>query len=198
MPKLRQTPSGKTGLGNLARYIIRACFSQERMLYVPAENSADGVAKVIYTSKDRKSRKVFNALDWPARLTTYIPGRYEQTVRYNGWYSNKSRGMRKKAGPDDIIPAVMPNELSSKESRQNRGRLIQKIYEVDPLVCPKCQGSMKIISFIDELDVIEKILGHLDLWDVRNHDPPQKVSDYILELVCDETGYWNPVFDEWY
>ena len=27
-------------------------------------------------------------------------------------------------------------------------RLIQKIYEVDPLVCPKCQGQMKIIFFI--------------------------------------------------
>ena len=44
----------KTGLGNLARYIIRACFSQERMVYVPAEDSADGVAKGVYTSKDRK------------------------------------------------------------------------------------------------------------------------------------------------
>ncbi len=106
--------------------------------------------------------------------------------------------MRKKAGTEDTIPAVMSNELSSKESRQNWARLIQKIYEVDPLVCPKCQGSMKIISFIDELDVIEKILRHLDLWDVRNHDPPQRVSDYILEIVCDDTDSRIPVFDEWY
>jgi hypothetical protein len=52
----------KTGLGNLARYIIRACFSQERMVYVPAKKSDDGVAKVIYTSKDRKTRKVFKFL----------------------------------------------------------------------------------------------------------------------------------------
>jgi len=48
--------------------------------------------------------------------------------------------MRKKAGMDDTIPAVMPNKTSSKESRQNWARLIRKIYEVDPLVCPKCQG----------------------------------------------------------
>ncbi len=63
---------------------------------------------------DGKIRKVFTALDWLARLTTHIPGRYEQTVRYYGWYSNKSRGMRKKAGTDDTIPAVMPNDISSK------------------------------------------------------------------------------------
>ncbi len=41
-------------------------------------------AKVVYTSKDRKFRKTFNALDWLARLVTHIPGRYEQTVRYYG------------------------------------------------------------------------------------------------------------------
>jgi len=83
-----------------------------------------------------------------------------QALYWKIWkkFSNKSRGMRKKAGTDDTIPAVMPNDLSSKKSRQNWARLIQKIYEVDPLVCPKCQGSMKIISFIEELDVIEKIL----------------------------------------
>ncbi len=88
------------------------------MVYVPAEASDDSTAKVIYTSKDRKSRKTFNALDWLARLVTHIPGRYEQTVRYYGYYSNKSRGMRKKAGRDDSIPAVMPKEMASKESRQ--------------------------------------------------------------------------------
>ncbi len=109
----------KTGLGNLARYIIRACFSQERMVYIPVEESDDIVAKVINTSKDRKSRKVFCALDWLARLVTHIPGRYEQTVRYYGYYSNKFRGMRKKAGAGDAIPAIIPNEMSSKASRLN-------------------------------------------------------------------------------
>jgi hypothetical protein len=97
------------------------------MIYISAEKSNDSIDKVIYTSKDRKSRKFFSALDWPARLVTHIPGRYEETVRYYGWYSNKSRGMRKKAGTDDTIPAVMPNEMFSKESRQNWARLIQKI-----------------------------------------------------------------------
>jgi hypothetical protein len=34
------------------------------MIYLPAEESTDGVAKVGYTAKDRKSQKVFNALEW--------------------------------------------------------------------------------------------------------------------------------------
>ena len=45
---------------------------------------------------------------------------------------------------------------------------------------------MHIISFIEELDIIEKILRHLGLWDIRNHDPPQPVtSDYIPDLLYD-------------
>ncbi len=63
----RIEPDDKAGLGNLARYIIRACFSQERMVYISAKKSDDGVAKVIYTSKDKKSRKVFHAFDWFAQ-----------------------------------------------------------------------------------------------------------------------------------
>ncbi len=98
---------------------------------LPAEKSDDGVAKIIYTAKDGKSQKMFNALDWLARLVTHIPGRYEHTVRYYGYFSNKSRGMRKKAETDNTIPTIMQNKMSSKEARQNWARLIQKIYEYD-------------------------------------------------------------------
>ncbi|MFB0521435.1 MAG: hypothetical protein ACETWD_08420 [Desulfatiglandales bacterium] len=40
---------------------------------------------------------------------------------------------------------------------------IQKIYEVDPLICPKCQGRMKIIGFIEEKEGVVKILKQLGL-----------------------------------
>ena len=42
-----------------------------------------------------------------------------------------------------------------------------KIYEVDPLVCPKCQGAMRIISSIEDPSVIRDILNHLGIWLVR-------------------------------
>jgi hypothetical protein len=79
-------------------------------------------------------------------------------VRYYGFYSNKSRGFRKKAGTDDDIPALIESEVLSKEFRKNWARLIQKIYNVNPLVCPKCLGPMRIIAFIDDSKAIEKIL----------------------------------------
>jgi len=49
-------------------------------------------------------------------------------------------------------------EESSKEYRKNWARLISKIYEVDPLTGPKCHGPIRVISFIEDQDVIKKIL----------------------------------------
>lgn len=191
-------PDDHDALERLARYIIRACFSSERMVYIPAEKTPDGIAKVIYTSKDGKSSQTFDALDWLARLVTHVPGRYEHTVRYYGYYSNKSRGMRKKADADEQIATIAPNELSPKQFAQSWARLIQKIYEVDPLVCPKCQGEMRIIAFIEDATLIQVILKHLGLWETNNHGPPSRNSSHTAnELTVDESYSQLPQIDHW-
>ncbi len=50
--------------------------------------------------------------------------------------------------------------------------LIQRIYNADPLLCPKCGGTMEIMAFIEarQDDVVRKILEHCGLW----HDPPAR------------------------
>jgi len=42
------------------------------MTYVAAQDTSDGIAKVIYQSKDAKTSKTFDALDWLAQLATHI------------------------------------------------------------------------------------------------------------------------------
>jgi hypothetical protein len=71
------------------------------------------------------------------------------------------RELRKKAATDDQIPAPIESEVSPKEFRKNWVRLIQKNYNIIPLLCPKCLGLRKIISFIEDEEVIGKILKHL-------------------------------------
>jgi hypothetical protein len=51
---------------------------------------------------------------------------------------------------------------------------IRKVYETDPLICPKCQGELSVINFIDEPDVIRKILQHLGLRE-ESHASPGKI-----------------------
>ena len=45
--------------------------------------------------------------------------------------------------------------------RRRRRELIKRIYEVDPLVCPRCKGVMHIVAFIIDRAVVEKTLRHL-------------------------------------
>ena len=163
----RISPKDDKAMENLARYIIRASFSQERMRYLEQEG------KVIYTAKNGRASKTFPALEWLAAMCSHIPNRGEQMVRYYGYYSNVSRGKRKEAGTDDAIPCILEPEGHLKTLRKNWARFIQKIYEVDPLVCPKCQGVMRIISFIEDQQVIRDILTHLGLWLVRSRPPPK-------------------------
>jgi len=53
------------------------------------------------------------------------------------------------------VPCILEADKSSKEYRKNWARLIQKIYEVDPLTCPKCRGTMRIISLCEAIDYVK-------------------------------------------
>ena len=169
----RIQPGNEDAIENLARYIIRASFSQERMKYIPEES------KVVYRSKDGKEEKVFGALEWLAAMCSHVPNKGQQMVRYFGFYSNVARGKRKKKDEDGLIPSILEPDGSTKEHKRNWARLIQKIYEVDPLTCAKCQGKMRIIAFIERPDVIKKILQHLGLWDRKARPPPKNVDPKI-------------------
>jgi hypothetical protein len=69
---------------------------------------------------------------------------------------------------------------TSPAKRKEWARLIQKIYEVDPLTCPKCKGAMKIISFIDQPEVIKAILQHVGLWETQKRPPPKTKSPLLV------------------
>jgi hypothetical protein len=91
--------------------------------------------QVGYKSNAGKETRVFDALEWLAAMCSHVPGKSEQMVRYYGHYINVARGKRKKADADVTIPCILEPELTDKAFRQNWARLIQKIYEADPLVC---------------------------------------------------------------
>ena len=51
------------------------------------------------------------------------------------------------------VTEIQPPPVS-RELRRRWSNFIRKVYETDPLVCPKCSGEMGIISFIDQAEVI--------------------------------------------
>src|SRR3989337_1765585 len=56
--------------------------------------------------------------------------------------------------------------LSEYAQRANAAwaRLIRKVYESDPLECPKCKGPMRVIALIEDPVVVRAILTHLGRW----------------------------------
>ncbi len=146
-------------------------------------------------------------------ITPHIPEKSFQMARYYGWYSKKSRGLRKKQGilkpgelpvqePDNIeiidVSDYKPPRMPSKKWRECI-KLVPAvfkqgmIYGVGPLCCPKCGGEMKIISFIDEFLIIEQILEHLGLWTQKPfRDPPgRNFSPEHNELT------YGPFYKDW-
>ena len=117
----RILPRQEKSMENLARYIIRASFSQERMTYHRE------TGQVEYKSKDGLQAKVFDALEWLAAMCSHVPNKGEQMVRYYGFYSNVARGKRKKNEQDELIPSILEPDGSSGEYKRNWARLIQKI-----------------------------------------------------------------------
>jgi hypothetical protein len=62
--------------------------------------------------------------------------------------------------------------------------LIKRVYEVDPLACPKCGGQMKVIALIEPPQgaVVEKILRHCGLWHPSAPRPPPAFDACIHEM----------------
>ena len=97
-----------------------------------------------------------------------------------------------------MVPCILQPEESSKEYRKNWARLIQKIYKVDPLTCPKCHGRMRVISVIEDQDVIKKLLNHLGLWQVEPRPPPKETgAPKPPEYHIDYSTSQLPVSDTW-
>ena len=164
----RIPPEAKADLEGLAQYILRNPFSVEKMTL---ESPTD---MVIYRSrlnaKINRNFEVFTAADFLAAITQHIPDKGVQMVRYYGWYSNKMRGVRHQGLPSELVPRrpglspPPPHRLPSRKWRD----LILRVWHVDPLRCPVCQGPMRVLAVIDDPRVVEKILRHLGAW----HDPP--------------------------
>ena len=99
---------------------------------------------VTYESKYGKKVTEFDPLEWMAALVSHIPDRVGQTVRYYGQYSNATRGRLKKEEGQPEYHIIEDESIGG--LNKSWARLIQKIYEVDPLVCPRCGGKMRIIA----------------------------------------------------
>ena len=120
-----------------------------------------------------------------------------QLVRYYGAWSNARRVPAGAAAsvpaPAAEAPGLRRDDSNSAEEfargrRRSWARQIKRVYEADPLVCPRCSGPLKIISLIGDAPVIEKILRHLKLWH-RPERPPPPPAERSIQYAEDISGF---------
>jgi hypothetical protein len=77
----------------LAQYILRSPFSLEKMTYQQQSKT------VVYRSKMnpvlKKNFAIFPVLDWIATLTTHVPNKGEQLIRYYGYFDGSPQSSDK-------------------------------------------------------------------------------------------------------
>jgi hypothetical protein len=126
-------------------------------------------------AQTRKEAERVDYLEFIARVTSHIPDKGQVTVRYYGLYGNAHRGKVRKAQMDKH-PFILIEEESPRVPRRGWAEMIRKVFEVDPLTCPKCQSQMRIIAFLTDYAVVDRIIAHLKLTFVAERPPPPHLA----------------------
>jgi transposase len=64
--------------------------------------------------------------------------------------------------------------------------MIRKVYEIDPMICPKCGGLMKVVAFITDYRAVDRIIDHLKLRFVAEKPPPSHVFQQVALMAAEE------------
>ncbi len=130
----------------MARYIARAPFALGQIHLLPKDRVR------VDTPPDPKTGPThveMDALEFIHRVTTQIPDARRHLIRYYSAYSHRSRRARR--AREDAAEAETgkpPAPAGADGSPPHKGRaswarLLRRIYEADPRLCPRCRGPLE-------------------------------------------------------
>jgi hypothetical protein len=166
----------------VGKYMLRPLLSLERLSLDEREG------RIAYRcGKETRETERLDYLEFIARVTSHIPDKGQVTVRYYGLYANAHRGKVKKTS---LVPAslgMIEEELRPIPSK-GWAEMIRKVYEVDPMVCPQCGATMKVIAFLTDYAVVDRIIDHLKLTFVADRPPPPQIAYQEVLIAAESAG----------
>jgi hypothetical protein len=155
----------------------------------------DGERAVIYRSRMNPSLgrnfEAMDPLEWLARLSDHIPDPGQHRTLFYGEYSNRVRGCGEPAAP---AAEAREEHKPRRRASPSWGRLIAKVYQVDPLVCARGGKRMSVLAFVTDTAAIGRILDHLGLSNPEAEKPPPPLREMLR--VAEHGDGWG-VPQEW-
>jgi hypothetical protein len=172
----------------LGQYIVRGATSTEKISYDSKTDTVTWTASFKGFYKGKK--EYFRSFEFMDQLMAHLPPRRVQLVRRYGVYAGRVRskwkdrpklahfatdcwheqhGINSSTDSPTEVEQDLQDDVWSRLRKQSWARLLQKVYEVDPFVCPKCQGTMAVIAIIEEENELDKIIA----WKLKQ---PQKTE----------------------
>ena len=166
----------------VGKYMIRPLLSLERLSFPEKEG------QVCYRyGEGAEEVERMDYLEFIARTTSHVPDKGQVTIRYFGLYANAHRGKVRKS-EEVAHKLIIIEEECPRIPRRGWAAMIRKVYEVDPLVCPKCQGRMRIIAFLTDFSMVDRIIHHLKLTFVADKPPPPQVVFQKLLMAAEASA----------
>ena len=147
----------------LSRYIARPAVAVPRL-------SLSATGKVVYTLKtpyrDGTTQVAFEPVDFIARLAALVPKPKVNLTRYHGVLApnHRWRGLVTPARRGKGIKSISNAEVRTPAERHAAmtwAQRLKRVFNIDIEVCGRCGGPVRVISSIEDQDVIDRILTHL-------------------------------------
>ena len=158
----------------LGQYIVRGPVSEQKLSYDKDTDTVTWTASPKGYYKGQK--ETFKGYEFMDRLVTHLPPRRMQLVRRYGIYAGKVRAQwpdrpelwsvapqkwvesHAKVGERGDLEVAEAPDTWSRLRRKSWARLLKKIFEVDPFLCPKCGGTMAVVAVIEDESELETLI----------------------------------------
>ena len=176
----------------LGQYAVRGAVSEQRISY-------DSTADVVTWSSranpffDGKV-ETFKGFEFVDQLVSHLPPPRAQLVRRYGIYSSRVRSkwaelpkitrfapegwakaheaeLEPTDGAAETVAIPEVPDSWARLRKMNWARLLKKVFEVDPFLCPKCGGTMVVAGVIDDPGKLKAIIE----WAAGQQSAPPEV-----------------------
>jgi hypothetical protein len=148
-------------LERLCRYISRPALAEERLALT---ESGDVRLQLKTAYRDGTTHVILEPLDLLARLAALVPPPHIHLIRYHGTFAphhalraaitpaGRGRGAR-----HDAAERPVPKHASMTWAQR-----LKRVFAIEIETCRRCGGKLRVIASIEDPELIERILAHLD------------------------------------